>query len=107
MVVVKPIIFKRYHEYHLNGKLRIKYNPKYSIGKAIIMKFLIIPCNYFCLVNQIYKLAPNTFSFLTSEGPPEPSSGFTRILLAGLGEAPRGPPDAETRRFSELIKCTN
>ena len=39
---VKPIIQKRYHEYHFNGKLRIKCNPKYSIGHNIASSIIYV-----------------------------------------------------------------
>ena len=47
---MKPIILKRYHEYHLNGNLRIKYNSKYSINGQSI--FLLANCYYKILTLQ-------------------------------------------------------
>ena len=52
---------------------------------------------------QNCKLAQKTFGFRHQGDPPNPPAKFEHQFAGGSG----GPPDAENRRFSELIKRTS
>ena len=94
--VMKPIILKQYHEYHLNGKLRIKYNPKYSIVAWLVsaVRSYNLAKSWFAGELPLYFSFRNTCqlrkpSISASGGPPDPPSELVLELRWGVPLMPK------------------